>query len=150
MSASIVEPQRGRNLGRVVVELEIENYADYQAAEEGRVTADGIRRVTCEALFDSGATFLSLPVSIVQTLGLKPFRKRRVRTANGTVERTVYNPVIVRVQERDCIVPIIELPDDCEPLLGQIPLEMMDWWIDPVNQRLVGNPRHGGEWQLEA
>jgi clan AA aspartic protease len=138
------------NLGRVVVELEIENFADYQAEQDGRLAADAIRRVTCEALVDSGATFLSLPESIVRSLGLKAFRKRRVRTANGTVERTIYDPVIVRVQGRDCIVPIIELPDDCEPLLGQVPLEMMDWWIDPVNQRLVGNPRHGGDWQLEA
>jgi hypothetical protein len=28
--------------------------------------------------------------------------------------------------------------------------EMMDWWIDSTNQKLVGNPEHGGQWMAEV
>lgn len=35
--------------------------------------------------------------------------------------------------------------DESRPaLLRQIPLEILDFWIDPVNQRLVGDPEHAG------
>jgi len=34
-------------------------------------------------------------------------------------------------------------------LLGQIPLELLDFWIDITNQKLVGNPEHGGEWMID-
>jgi len=26
----------------------------------------------------------------------------------------------------------------------------MDFWVDPTNQRLVGNPEHGGQWMAEV
>ena len=42
-----------------------------------------------------------------------------------------------------------ELPDDCPVLIGQIPLEVMDFVVDPPNHRLIGNPEHGGEHVIE-
>jgi hypothetical protein len=42
-------------------------------------------------------------------------------------------------------VDVAEIPDDCPVLIGQIPLEGLDFVIDPVAQRLIGNPEHGGE-----
>jgi hypothetical protein len=30
-------------------------------------------------------------------------------------------------------------------LIGQIPLETLDFVVDPVGQKLIGNPAHGGE-----
>ena len=43
----------------------------------------------------------------------------------------------------------MELPDDCPVLIGQIPLELLDFVVDPVRQQLIGNPEHGGEHILE-
>jgi hypothetical protein len=34
-------------------------------------------------------------------------------------------------------------------LIGQVPLEMLDFVVDPQSQRLIGNPEHGGEQMLE-
>ena len=48
-------------------------------------------------------------------------------------------PVDLEVQGRRCQVRAIELPRGAEPLLGAIPLEEMDWHIDPLGQ-LVPNP----------
>lgn len=49
------------------------------------------------------------------------------------------------IQGRDCPCDVVEVPDDCPVLVGQVPLELMDFVVDPVNQRLIGNPAHGGE-----
>ena len=34
-------------------------------------------------------------------------------------------------------------------LVGQIPLEGLDFVVDLANQRLIGNPAHGGEHIIE-
>ena len=44
---------------------------------------------------------------------------------------------------------ITELPDGGPVLIGQIPLEAMDFVVDMPSQRLVGNPEHGGEHVIE-
>jgi hypothetical protein len=43
----------------------------------------------------------------------------------------------------------MEVPDGVPVLIGQIPLEFLDFVVDPVRQRLIGNPAHGGEHVLE-
>jgi len=40
---------------------------------------------------------------------------------------------------------IVSAKDDCPPLIGVIPLEILDFVVDPTRQRLIGNPNHGGE-----
>ena len=45
---------------------------------------------------------------------------------------------------RDCITEVCEVPDECPVLIGQTPLELLDFVVDPVGQRLIGNPDHGG------
>jgi hypothetical protein len=37
----------------------------------------------------------------------------------------------------------------CALLIGFIPLEMLDFVVDPRDQRLIGNPDHGGEWMID-
>ena len=49
----------------------------------------------------------------------------------------------------DCPMDVTELPDECPVLIGQLPLEALDFVVDPVNQRLIGNPPHGGEHIIE-
>jgi len=34
-------------------------------------------------------------------------------------------------------------------LIGQIPLEAMDFVVDRVNRKLAGNPEHRGEWMID-
>jgi hypothetical protein len=41
---------------------------------------------------------------------------------------------------------VIEVPDGLPNIVGQIPLETMDWVVDMRTHRLVGNPEHGGDW----
>ncbi len=149
MPPTVIEPKPGVDMGRVIVQVEVENYDDWRDRNDNGSGSGLARRLTCEALVDTGATLLCLPVGLVRQLGLVPFETRLARTAAGMVDRTIYRPAVLRVQGRDCIVPVGELPEESTPLLGQIPLELMDWWVDVANRRLVGNPEHGGEWQHE-
>jgi len=34
-------------------------------------------------------------------------------------------------------------------LIGVIPLEILDFVVDPKRQRLIGNPEHGGEQMFD-
>jgi hypothetical protein len=47
------------------------------------------------------------------------------------------------------MIDVADLPEDCPVLIGQVPLELMDWVVDPKGQRLIGNPEHGGEWMSD-
>ena len=93
---------------------------------------------------------LSLPKRMVAALGLKPYRTRRVRTVGGIVDTGFCAAVRLTVQGRDFTTDVAEIPDDGPVLIGQIPLEGLDFVVDPIGQRLVGNPEHGGEHMLDV
>jgi predicted aspartyl protease len=138
---------RVATMGRVVVRAKIENLFDLNEAEQGRLPREKVRTVEVDdALVDTGATFLSLPKRYIQHLGLRQTRIRRVRTAAGLRDVGMYDAARLTVQDRDCLVEVSELPDDCPVLVGQLALEAMDFVVDPVNQRVIGNPEHNGEW----
>jgi predicted aspartyl protease len=109
-----------------------------------------VRRVTIEeALVDTDATTLSLPTRIIQQLGLTKQSEKRVITSAGSSQAALYSAVRVTIQDRSCTVDVMEVPDQSPPLLGQIPLEMLDFVVDPRARRLIGNPAHGGEHVIE-
>jgi len=139
-----------QEMGRVLVEATIENLRDAWDAERGMLAANDVRRVTVrEALVDTGATSLSLPAGLIGQLGLKKRSEKRVTTSSGDGTAAVYDPVRLTIQGRDCVVEVVELPDSVPPLIGQVPLEMLDFVVDPRSHRLIGNPAHGGEHVLE-
>ena len=137
-------------MGKVVVPARIENLQDYYSCEDGKLAPDRIRAVdVAEALVDTGATTLSMPRRLIQQLGLRRSRTQRMRTAVGTVVFSFYEPVRLLVQERECVTEVAELPDECPVLIGQVPLEMLDFVVDAAGRKLIGNPEHGGEQMLE-
>jgi len=150
MVLSIVEPKRGANVGRIVVDVVVENFEDRLRAKRGEITEEQVRRLTVPALVDSGATFFCMPGSLVSQLGLSYLQDKESRTVPGPIRLGVYAAARIEAQGRDCVTQVLALPEDRQSLLGQIPLEMMDWWIDLRTQRLVGNPEHGGQWQAEV
>jgi len=137
-------------MGRVVVNVKIENAEDRDRLERGELTADQVRRMTVPALVDTGATFFCLPEPLVGQLGLKFHRMKESRTVSGPMTMKIYREALIEVQGRECSVEVMELPADRQVLLGQIPLETLDWWVDTRTRRLVGNPEHGGAWMAEV
>jgi hypothetical protein len=47
----------------------------------------------------------------------------------------------VTVQGRDCNT---EVAEGSPALIGLVPLQLLDFVVDPENRRLIGNPNHGG------
>ncbi len=138
-------------MGRVLVEAKIENLNDLWEAERGMRPPDQVRSVVVpDALVDSGASQLSLPPSLIGQLGLKKVHEKRIRSATGSATVGVYDMVHMTVQGRDCKVEVTEIAEGSPALIGQIPLEIMDWVIDMKGQRLMGNPLHGGEWMYDV
>jgi len=150
MASGIVEPRRGVDVGRVVTDLVVENFEDVSRARRGEIPASQIRSISLLAMANSGATYLCLPKSVVQQLELTLQRTRESRTLMGTFAAGLYAAARVQVSARDCVTEVKEIPDGHRPLPGQIPLEMMDFWIDLAAQKLVGNPEYGGEWMAEV
>jgi predicted aspartyl protease len=137
-------------VGKVLVAAKIESLTDLYLVEEGQKTPDQVRSVeVTDALVDTGATTLSLPKRSIVRLGLRPVRVRRARTTAGVGTFQMYGAVRLTVQDRECTCDVMELPDDCPVLIGQIPLELLDFVVDPIGQRLIGNPAHDGEQMYE-
>jgi predicted aspartyl protease len=138
-------------MGKVVVSAKIENLEDLFDAEKGLITPDTVRSVEVhDALVDTGATGLLLPRSMVASLGLRPLRVRQARGLGGTLPMPMFRAVRLTIQGRDCAIDVGEIGDEFPVLIGQVPLELLDWVVDLRGQRLIGNPEHGGEHVMEV
>lgn len=102
-----------------------------------------------DALVDTGATTLALPKPLLEQLGLTKQYEKRAMMAGGVQTMNVYEAARVEIMGRLATVDPIEVPEGNPVLVGQIPLEMMDWVVDLQGRKLVGNPAHGGEQILE-
>jgi clan AA aspartic protease len=132
--------------GRVTTEVTIENLGDLFLVKRGVILPDQIRQVIVpDALVDTGAMFLSLPTRIIQQLGLEKVSTRRVTASTGHTETNQYTAVRLTIKDRFCTVDVLEVPDNVPVLIGQIPLEALDFVVDLRSRSLIGNPEHGGE-----
>jgi predicted aspartyl protease len=137
-------------LGRVLTEATIESLKDVWDAERGLRTTDQVRSVTeSDALVDTGATLLSLPTALIQRLGLAKVSSKRVRSSSGVSEASLYEAVRLTIGGRSCTMDVVEVPDGIPVLIGQLPLEHLDFVVDLRNRTLIGNPEHGGEHMYE-
>lgn len=137
-------------MGKVLVAARIENVYDLHEVSQGTRAVNLVRCVEVpDALVDTGASTLSMPKSLVSQLGLKPLRTRQARTSAGLIALQVFGTVRLSVQGRECTCDVVAIPDDCPVLIGQVPVELLDFVVDPQGQRLIGNPAHGGEQMVE-
>ena len=137
-------------MGRVTVPAIIESLEDVYRVSRGEMAAEQTRRANvAEALIDTGATGLSLPRGMIQSLGLMPLRTRRAVTPTGVRDVPTFGAVRLTIQGRDCVCDVSEIDDACPVLIGQVPLELLDLIVDPGRRQLIGNPAHGGEHMME-
>ncbi len=130
-------------MGLVYADIEIFNYADETLCEDGYLPKDKIRKMQVNAMADSGAIRLSINENIKQQLGLRVRQQLNISLADGT-KRTldVAGPIRLKFKDRDCITDAFVLPNNEEPLIGAVPMELMDLVIIPSENKLVYNPQH--------
>lgn len=139
------------DMGRVLVAATIENAGDLWNVQQGVRKPEDVRRVEVpNALVDTGATTIAMPKRLIEQLGFTtPFTSKNAKTARGDTSINMYGPVRLTIQGRICITDVAEIPDNCPVLIGQVPLEQLDWVVDLKGRRLIGNPEHGGENMME-
>jgi predicted aspartyl protease len=138
------------SMGRVTTEATIENLGDLLLADRGLLPRDQVRRIqVADALVDTGATLLAMPTRMIQQLGLDKRYVKKVNSMSGVGETTVYGTVRLTIKGRECPADVMEVPDSVPVLIGQIPLEYLDFVVDARGQQLTGNPAHGGEHMFE-
>jgi len=59
-------------------------------------------------------------------------------------DRPVFGPLTIQIGERSATVDCIAGPPSSEPLLGQVPLEIMDLVVIAASKRLVRGPSRPG------
>ncbi len=135
---------------RHTTEIKLANLADLIRAQDGTIKPEEVRSLTVEdALVDTGASRLSLPKPIIEQLGLVAVGRMPSKTANGTVNRTIYSGVEFTILGRSDIIQVTDLPADAPVLVGHIILEKLDLNLHIV-KGLIYNPDHGNEWIDEA
>ena len=136
------------NVGKVIVTIKLTNLFDL-ALYSRRASKRKPRQVEVESLVDTGATRLYLKPSVIKKLGLQRVDAVRSQTTNGEAVRLKYEPVQLELMGRTENFDVIEIPESVPNLLGQVPLEVLDFVVDNKRQRLIPNPAHGGEQMTE-
>ncbi len=139
-----MEPE---TLGKVIVTAKIENVFDLYEASRGQLADDRVRCIeVVDARVDTGATLLAMPKRLIEQLGIAQIGTGRARTAVGLSSFSLFGPVRLTIQGRSCSVDVSEVAEDCPVLIGYVPLELLDFVVNPKGQSLIGNPEHGGEF----
>jgi predicted aspartyl protease len=129
-------------MGKVTVPITVRNWGDIELIALGRKKS-APREIQTEALVDSGATKLYLRGSVIRSLGLRQIGEGKSHTMSNRMEkRRIFSPVELEIQGRSGQFAVVELPEELPNIVGQIPLEDMDWVIDMKGRRLIANPEH--------
>ena len=128
-------------MGNVYADIELINAEDIGLAHRRIIGEEEIRRITVNALVDSGSYMLAINENIQEILQLPVVETRNAVLANGQrISCNVVSPLEIRFQNRRSVCSAMVLPDDNEPLLGVIPMEDMDVIIHPLRNELLVNP----------
>ena len=99
------------------------------------------RTLEVDSLVDSGAVFMILPQHLALQLGFdtSEVSTREVVLADGSRKVVpMIGPLRVHFQDRFCDLSALVFGD--EPLLGAVPMEMMDLVLHPASNTLSVNP----------
>jgi len=124
-------------MGQVKVKFVVENILDKT------------KKIETEGIVDTGATLLCLPRSMIEKLNLEFRKSINVRTTNGKAIRRIYGSARIFIKDRDATVDVVEIDDDLPPLIGVVPLEVMDFVVYPDKLDLFANPEHSNEYMID-
>ena len=133
-------------MGRITEKVKIQNFGDILKVKENIISEDQIRTVELDAVADTGATYLCLPPEVIEKLGLLYARTRIVTTANGEVERRIYQGAVITIKDRYEQMSVMMNDEKTPPLIGYLVLEALDFVVDPKAQKIIPNPAHKGKW----
>jgi predicted aspartyl protease len=135
-------------MGKVVIKIKLTNLFDL-VVQQRKLSNAKPRQVEVEALVDTGATRLYLKPSVIRVLGLEKVDSVISQTSNRPARRAVYEPVRLEVQGRYGNFDVVDVGENVPNLVGQIPLEYLDFVVDSKKRKLIPNPEHGDKQMSE-
>ena len=87
-------------------------------------------------LVDTGATDSMVQTSVLKSVGVVPVGKRTYELASGERKDFEVGYAEMSFMEDTIQTRVIFGPDDTEPILGAIALELAGLVVDPANERL--------------
>lgn len=100
----------------------------------------GQRWEKVEALVDTGASYLTVPRPLLESLALLPVESRPFTLADGRTVEYQVGIVSLRMDGRTLPVLCVFGDPGSQPLLGAVALETFGLAVDPVRRRLVPVP----------
>ena len=133
---------------KVIVKMKLTNHGDWAMAWR-KLSKTKPRVVEVEAVVDPKIMRLYLKPSVIHALGLEKVDTVVSQTTNGPIRRSVYESVRLEVQGRYGDFNVVNIGENVPNLLGQIPLEYLDFVVDSKNRKLIPNPEHGDKQMSE-
>ena len=108
-------------MGHVYADIVLENCFDAALAKRGDIPNKKVRKMTVNALVDSGAMTLTINEKIAKKLGLEVQKQMEVTLADGSYRKCDYvGPVFIYFENRIASCLALVLPGTDEILLGVI------------------------------
>ena len=107
-------------------------FVDIEVGDE-----QGERFESVEALVDTGATYTSIPTSLLERLGVRRSDRMSFIQADGSSFERDVGQTWTRVNGKAVVTLVIFGEEDAPALLGAYTLEGVRMAPDPVNRRLV-------------
>jgi clan AA aspartic protease len=98
---------------------------------------DGGRWERISLPVDTGSAYTVVPRGVLESLGVKPFRRARFRLADGRAFDQEIGQTWIRLNGSSVISIVAFGEEGDEPLLGAYALEGLLLAVDPVGERLV-------------
>ena len=128
-------------MGEVRVKVKLTNAIDEGLVRRGKLKKDEIRTYEADALIDTGAVSSVVPLNVMKQLGVLSIGSRIAEYADGRKDRVdLTEPIKFDIIGRETIESAMVLGD--EVIIGQTVLEVIDMFVDCVNQKLIPNPAH--------
>lgn len=99
--------------------------------------ADGGASQRQSLLVDPGASYLSLPQTVLRSLGYRPIDRQRVVFATGESSVWELAEIRIRLEGRERTVLAFLASEDAPKLLGAQTLETFGLGVDPLRKRLM-------------
>lgn len=114
-------------MGETITKIKVSNLTNRKSKE-------------VEVLVDTGATYTTIPGSILQSLGIEIIDKITIKLADGrTIERNL-GAAMVEVEGKLRPTPLIFGEEEDASIMGLVTLESCGLTVDTINRKLVPLP----------
>jgi clan AA aspartic protease len=101
---------------------------------------EGTRYQAVNALVDTGASYTTVPGSILSGLGVPPHDQLTFILADGRRIRRDVGRTWILINGKSEITLVVSGEEGTDPLLGAYALQGLLLWVDLVNERLIPVP----------